>query len=129
MIEANPLVAIHPLVRVHPETGERALYVSPSFTGHDSEIIGFSKRHSQRILDLFYEQVARPQYTVRFRWQPGDVAFWDNRSTAHLGPGDLDHLDFDRVFYRVRRPSPFRRHALGCAHQRLRLRRGRRGPG
>ena len=101
LVEANPLVAIHPLVRVHPETGERALYVSPSFTAHDSEIIGFSKRHSQRILDLFYEQVARPQYTVRFRWQPGDVAFWDNRSTAHLGPGDLDHLDFDRVLYRV----------------------------
>ena len=38
---------------------------------------------------------------MRFRWQPGDVAFWDNRSTAHLGPGDLDHLDFDRVLYRV----------------------------
>jgi alpha-ketoglutarate-dependent sulfate ester dioxygenase len=100
-IAENPLVAIHPLVRVHPETGERALFVSPSFTGHDSEIIGLSKRQSQRILDLFYEQVARPEYTVRFKWQPGDIAFWDNRATAHLGPGDLDHLDFDRVLYRV----------------------------
>jgi len=100
-IAANPLVAIHPLVRVHPETGERALFVSPSFTGHDSEIIGLSKRQSHRILDLFYEQVARPEYTVRFKWEPGDIAFWDNRATAHLGPSDLDHLDFDRVLYRI----------------------------
>jgi taurine dioxygenase len=100
-IAANPLVTIHPLVRVHPETGERALYVSPSFTSHDSEIIGFSPSQSRRILDLFYEQIARPEYTVRFRWQPGSVAFWDNRSTAHLGPSDLYHLDFDRVLYRT----------------------------
>jgi taurine dioxygenase len=100
-IDSNPLVAIHPLVRVHPETGERALYVSPSFTKHESEIIGLSKSQSQRILELFYEEVARPEYTVRFRWQAGDIAFWDNRSTAHLAPSDVDHLDFDRVLYRV----------------------------
>ncbi len=99
-IDNKALVAIHPLVRVHPETGERALYVSPSFTKHDSEIIGLTKSQSQRLLELFYEEVARPQYTVRFRWQPGDVAFWDNRSTAHLAPSDVeDH--FDRVLYRV----------------------------
>jgi alpha-ketoglutarate-dependent taurine dioxygenase len=97
----NPLVAIHPVVRVHPETGERALYVSPSFTTFDSEIIGFGPLRSRRILDLFYEQIARPEYTVRFRWAPGSVAFWDNRATAHLGPSDLGHLDYERVLYRV----------------------------
>ncbi|KLL12321.1 MULTISPECIES: TauD/TfdA family dioxygenase [Protofrankia] len=100
-IASNPLVAIHPVVRVHPETGERALFVSPSFTSGENEIIGFSPRQSHRILDLFYEQIARPEYTVRFRWSPGDVAFWDNRATAHLGPSDLGHLDFDRVLYRI----------------------------
>jgi len=100
-VERSPLVAIHPLVRVHPETGERALFVSPSFTKYESDIIGFTKVQSQRVLELFYEQVARPEYTVRFRWQPGDVAFWDNRATAHLAPSDVDHLDFDRVLYRV----------------------------
>ncbi|SBW28930.1 taurine dioxygenase [Candidatus Protofrankia californiensis] len=94
-------MAIHPVVRVHPETGERALFVSPSFTSGENEIIGFSQRQSYRILDLFYEQIARPEYTVRFRWSPGDVAFWDNRATAHLGPSDLNHLDFDRVLYRI----------------------------
>ena len=100
-IAKNPLVAIHPVVRVHPETGERALFVSPSFTARNNDIIGFSPKQSQRILDLFYEQISRPEFTVRFRWQPGDVAFWDNRSTAHLAPSDLSHLDFDRVLYRV----------------------------
>jgi taurine dioxygenase len=100
-IAANPLVAIHPVVRVHPETGERALYVSPSFTSHDSDIIGLSPRQSQRLLEFFYEEITRPQYTVRFRWEPGSVAFWDNRSTSHLGPSDLGHLDFDRVLYRT----------------------------
>ncbi len=89
------------MVRVHPESGERALFVSPSFTAGESEIIGFSSRQSRRLLELFYEEVSRPEYTVRFRWQPGDVAFWDNRATAHLGPSDLGHLDFDRVLYRV----------------------------
>ncbi|WP_322761892.1 TauD/TfdA dioxygenase family protein [Frankia sp. Cr2] len=100
-VAAEPLVAIHPVVRVHPETGERALFVSPSFTAGENEIIGFSSRQSRRLLELFYEEVSRPEYTVRFRWQPGDIAFWDNRATAHLGPSDLGHLDFDRVLYRV----------------------------
>ncbi|MCK9931875.1 TauD/TfdA family dioxygenase [Frankia sp. Mgl5] len=100
-IASNPLVAIHPVVRVHPETGERALFVSPSFTARDNEIIGLSARQSHRVLELFYEQIARPEFTVRFKWNPGDIAFWDNRATAHLGPSDLGHLDFDRVLYRV----------------------------
>ena len=101
-IAGNPLVAIHPLVRVHPETGERALYVSPTFTRFAREIIGFTPRQSERILELFWEEIAKSQYTVRFRWEPGSIAFWDNRSTAHLAPSDLDHLDNgDRVLYRV----------------------------
>lgn len=101
-IAENPLVAIHPLVRVHPETGERALYVSPTFTRYAREIIGFTPRQSERLLELFWEEIAKPQYTVRFRWEAGSIAFWDNRSTAHLAPSDLDHLDNgDRVLYRV----------------------------
>jgi taurine dioxygenase len=100
-IKANPLVAIHPVVRVHPETGERALFVSPSFTARDNEIIGFGPRQSRAILDLFYEQISKPEFTVRFRWNPGDIAFWDNRATAHLGPSDVNIAEFDRVLYRV----------------------------
>ena len=97
-LAANPLAAVHPVVRVHPETGERALFVSPGFTDY---IVDFPPKLSERILDCFFEQISRPEYTVRFQWRPGSVAFWDNRATAHLGPSDLKHLDVDRVLYRV----------------------------
>jgi alkyl sulfatase len=49
---------------------------------------------------LFYDELARPEYTVRFKWEPGSIAFWDNRSTVHLAPRDLT-LDHDRRPYRV----------------------------
>jgi taurine dioxygenase len=97
-VAANPQVSIHPVVRVHPETGERALFVSPGFT---SQILDVSPSQSEKLLEIFFEQITKPAYTVRFRWHPGDVAFWDNRATAHLGPQDLDHLDLERVLYRT----------------------------
>jgi taurine dioxygenase len=97
-ISKNLLVAVHPVVRVHPETGERALFVNPGFT---KKILGLSAAESRQILDLFFGQIARPAYTVRFRWQPGDIAFWDNRATAHLAPEDLEHLDVERTLHRV----------------------------
>jgi taurine dioxygenase len=97
-IRANPLVSIHPVVRVHPETGERALFVSPGFTSH---IVGIPRHESKALLELFFEQITRPAFTVRFRWEPGDIAFWDNRATAHLAPQDIVHLNADRVLYRV----------------------------
>jgi len=97
-INKNLLVAVHPVVRVHPETGERALFVNPGFT---KKILGLSAAESRQILDLFFGQIARPAYTVRFRWRPGDIAFWDNRATAHLAPEDLEHLDVERTLHRV----------------------------
>ena len=96
-ITANPLVAHHPVVRVHPETGERALLVNPGFTSH---ILGLSADESRRILNLLFEEIARPEYTVRFRWEPGSVAFWDNRTSAHEAPRDLPD-DEPRRLYRV----------------------------
>jgi taurine dioxygenase len=97
-INRNLLIAIHPVVRVHPETGERALFVNPGFT---TRILGLSTAESRVVLDLLFAQIARPAYTVRFRWRPGDIAFWDNRATAHLAPEDLDHLDVQRTLHRV----------------------------
>ena len=94
----NPLVTEHPVVRVHPVTGERALFLTPGFT---SRIVGVSPSQSDRLLDLFFDEVTNPAYTVRFRWRPGSIAFWDNRATAHLAPADLDHLDVTRVLYRT----------------------------
>jgi alpha-ketoglutarate-dependent sulfate ester dioxygenase len=98
-IQKNRLVAIHPVVRVHPRTGERLLFVNPGFVDH---IIGVSPLESRWILGHLFNELLRPEYTVRFRWEPGSVAFWDNRATAHLAPHDLDHLDsVNRVLHRV----------------------------
>ncbi|MFC1414248.1 TauD/TfdA dioxygenase family protein [Streptacidiphilus sp. N1-12] len=97
-INDNLLVAIHPVVRVHPETGERALFVNPGFTSH---IVDVTPSESKQILDLLYAEITRPEYTVRLRWEAGHVAFWDNRATAHLAPRDLEHLDVERRLHRV----------------------------
>ena len=97
-IAANPIVSIHPVVRVHPETGERALYVNPGFTSH---ILDVSRQESDLLLELFFNQITKPAYTTRFRWNNGDIAFWDNRATSHLAPQDLDHVEVERVLYRT----------------------------
>ena len=88
----------HPIVRVHPETGERVLYVSPAFL---KSIVGLSARESQVILEFLWEHAVRPEFVVRFRWNAGDVAIWDNRATAHLAPEDIFDTDFDRQLYRI----------------------------
>jgi alpha-ketoglutarate-dependent taurine dioxygenase len=97
-ISDNLLVAIHPVVRVHPVTGEKALFVNHGFTSH---IVGVSARESKALLDLLYAEITRPEYTVRLRWEPGTVAFWDNRATSHLAPRDIEHLDVQRTLHRV----------------------------
>jgi alpha-ketoglutarate-dependent sulfate ester dioxygenase len=98
LVRGNPLASIHPVVRVHPETGERAVYVNQFFT---KEIVGLSARESRYVLDLLFEQITRPEYSVRFKWEPGSVAFWDNRATLHLAPRDFEHLDHERVLHRI----------------------------
>lgn len=90
--------SVHPVVRVHPETGEKGLFVSPNFTRY---IVGLKPREGNVILELLYSELARHEYTVRFRWQPGSIAFWDNRATAHLAAVDIDHADYDRYLERV----------------------------
>ena len=75
----------HPVVRTHPETGERALYVSGPFTTH---ILGLSKKESDWLLDHLYAQASRPEYQCRFRWRKNSIAFWDNRSTQHYAVSD-----------------------------------------
>ncbi|MCP5026329.1 MAG: TauD/TfdA family dioxygenase [Actinomycetia bacterium] len=94
----NTLVSEHPLVRVHPETGERILFISPGFL---KSVVGLTPRESQNLLELLWEHSVLPEFTVRFRWEPGSVAFWDNRSTAHLAPRDIYDTDFERQFWRV----------------------------
>jgi len=102
-IDSSALVTEHPIVRVHPETGEKALWVTPLFT---RQILGLSPLESRRVLDIFFEHVARPEFTVRFRWQNGSVAFWDNRSTAHRVGDDIKPIlaadeSLERRLFRV----------------------------
>ncbi|OZM80210.1 TauD/TfdA family dioxygenase [Pseudonocardia sp. MH-G8] len=86
----------HPVVRVHPETGRRSLFVNPGFTSH---ITGVSDAESRYLLDLFYAHLTKPEHVVRHRWQVGDVAMWDNRATAHYA--NRDYGDARRVMHRV----------------------------
>jgi alpha-ketoglutarate-dependent taurine dioxygenase len=97
-IKRRSLVSEHPLVSVHAETGERVLFISPSYV---KQVVGLTLRESQKLLELLWEHATRPEYTVRFKWNPGDIAFWDNRSTSHLAPTDIFQSDFDRQLYRI----------------------------
>jgi taurine dioxygenase len=86
----------HPVVRTHPETGRRTLYVNAIFTQH---IVGLPPDESSELLDLLYRQAAIPEYQCRFRWTAGSIAFWDNRSTQHYAVSD--YFPNRRVMERV----------------------------
>jgi len=77
--------ARHPVVRTHPETGEKALYVNAAFT---ERIEGMAEDESRKLLRQLYQQARVPEYQVRFRWRPGSIAFWDNRTTQHYPVSD-----------------------------------------
>jgi taurine dioxygenase len=82
--QAYPMVE-HPVIRTHPETGRRAIYVNAAFTQH---IVGLEKSESDALLAHLYAQAAIPEYQCRFRWEPGSIAFWDNRASQHYAASD-----------------------------------------
>ncbi|HEV7721057.1 MAG TPA: TauD/TfdA family dioxygenase [Iamia sp.] len=75
----------HPVVRVHPETGRRTLFVNAIFTRC---IVGLAEDESDALLQRLTREVSRPEHQCRFRWTPGAVAFWDNRATQHYAASD-----------------------------------------
>ena len=77
--------ALHPIVRTHPVSKRKCLYVNRIFTSH---IDGLGREESGELLDFLYRQVEIPEYQVRFKWAPNSIAFWDNRSTQHLAISD-----------------------------------------
>jgi taurine dioxygenase len=88
--------ATHPVVVRHPETGRKLIYVNRAFTTH---INGIPEGESDAILGFLFDHCARPEWTIRFRWQPHSIAFWDNRSTQHRA--NADYLPQVRSGYRV----------------------------
>jgi taurine dioxygenase len=86
----------HPVVRTHPETGRRNLFVNPGFTVRVKEL---TVRESDALLQFLYQHMTTPEYVVRYRWEEGDVGFWDNRTTMHYAVGDYG--DAHRVIQRV----------------------------
>lgn len=95
---AKPMSAEHPVVRIHPETGERVIYVNSSFT---QSIVDMTPRESQNLLEMLFEHMALPEFSTRFRWKVGDVAIWDNRSAHHLAPRDTIGANVERQHYRI----------------------------
>lgn len=88
-------MAIHPVVRVHPETGRRALYVNEHFT---RRLVELNATESATLLEYLTRWVTNPRFTVRYRWREGTIAIWDNRCTQHFV---LNDFAGERVIQRV----------------------------
>ena len=95
MREQHPTVE-HPIVRSHPETGRKTLYVNSSFT---RGVVGMEQHEADKLLIRLYRQSTIVDVQCRFRWRPGSVAFWDNRATQHVVSNDF--LPAKRVMERV----------------------------
>jgi taurine dioxygenase len=76
--------SIHPLVRTHPETGRKALYIG----GHVQRFDGMTEEESDSLIEFLKRQSVRPEYTCRVRWESGTLTFWDNRCTQHFAVND-----------------------------------------
>jgi taurine dioxygenase len=87
---------VHPVFRTHPDTGRKALYVCRAFTQH---LEGMSRSESAGILEFLFDRSVRPDFTVRHRWEVGDLVMWDNRSLLHYAIHD--HGDAPRLLHRV----------------------------
>jgi len=98
MLANNRLVAEHPMVIVHHDTGEKALYTNPEFVDH---VVDLTAGESDALLHYLWEHSVRAEFSVRFRWEKGSIAFWDNRATQHIAIHDVYETDFDRTLYRI----------------------------
>ena len=77
----------HPAICRHPDTGELLLFVNPTYTTH---IEGLSRMQSDELLASLYQHCTRPEFSCRFKWNPGSLVLWDNRSTLHYAVNDYD---------------------------------------
>ena len=96
LVRTNPLASIHPVVRVHPETGRKLVYVNALFT---TRLTGISTQLGDSLRNMLTDLARTPEYQVRFRWEPNSLVIWDNRSTQHYAVGDY-HPHY-RLMHRV----------------------------
>lgn len=94
--EPRDFAAEHPVVRIHPETGRRALYVNPA---HTERFVGMTVEESRPLLEHLYSVAVRPEHTVRFRWEVGSLALWDNRCAWHNPVND--YHGWTRTMHRI----------------------------
>jgi taurine dioxygenase len=95
-VEMKVLTGEHPVIRTHPETGRRALYVN---IGHTSHFKGWTQEESRPLLEYLWQHQVKPELTCRFQWQTGSIAFWDNRCAQHNAVND--YAGFKRLMHRV----------------------------
>ena len=93
-LHENPAV-VQPLVRTHPETGRKALYLSETVT---RQIHGMTREESMGLLQYLFQHCVRPQFTYRHRWRKHDLVMWDNRCTMHLAAGDYDRREVRQMY-------------------------------
>ena len=95
-MKANAEVSTHPLVRCHPETGRKAIYINRSFT---TRILGLSDIENRNLMSLLLEHIEQASFQMRWRWSEGDVGIWDNRCALHYAARDYGdaHREMERV--------------------------------
>ena len=93
---ANHPVISHPVIRTHPISGLKGIFVSEGFTTRINEL---HQKESDEVLNILFSHIARPEFTIRWRWQINDVAFWDNRVTQHYAVSD--YLPQRRIMHRA----------------------------
>jgi len=94
--KARDFLAEHPVVRTHPETGRKALYVN---SGHTVRFAGWTEEESAPLLQFLFSHQVKPEFTCRFSWQPGSIALWDNRCAQHNPVND--YHGYRRVMHRI----------------------------
>ena len=85
--EADQIVSEHPLIRTHPDTGAKAIYMN---RGHTTHFKGFTEQESKPLIEFLQNHITQPAFTCRVTWQPGTVTLWDNRCTHHSAINDYD---------------------------------------